>query len=161
MRELEIRSGARLVVVGAIGESASSEAAFLVSMRLNCRGVRTVNLGTGITLSEAATALARHHGAEALLLVSESGVHVTRQLSGLAALRTAGDVAGPVFVGGAGTGSWRKLRPLAAELRGLGVTEVLSDLADAAALLPSQVAAALPPVAGARALPESVAARVA
>ncbi|MFE0107440.1 hypothetical protein [Streptomyces sp. NPDC059009] len=160
MREVETRSGVRLVVVGAIGEGASSAAAFLVSMRLNCRGVRTVNLGTGITLAEAAAALSRHRGAEALLLVSESGVHVTRQLSGLAELRTAGDVAGPVFVGGAGSGSWRALRPLAAQLRGLGVTEVLSDLADAAALLPDRHSGTVPAVA-APAQPEPVAVQVA
>ena len=153
MREDAIGSRARLVVVGAIGDSASSEAAFLVSMRLNCRGVRAVNLGTGITLADAATALARHRRAEALLLVTESGLRVTRQLAGLAELRTAGDVARPVFVGGVGAGSWRTLRPLAAELRRLGVTDVLGDLVDAAALLPNRPAGAAC-TAGGRAAPE-------
>ncbi|MEU2765063.1 hypothetical protein AB0935_32900 [Streptomyces sp. NPDC007027] len=137
MSDLESGPGERLVVVGVMGEAASSTESLLASMRLNCRGVQTVNLGMGVTLEQAAAELARRRDAQALLLVCATGVRsVAAQLAGLAELRTSGSLARPVFVGGTGGESWRELRPLAAQLRGLGVAQVLADLADAAYLLP-------------------------
>ncbi|MGW7281074.1 hypothetical protein ACWGIV_22805 [Streptomyces sp. NPDC054844] len=135
--ELEHGPGARTVVVGAIGELVSPADSFLVSMRLNCRGVRAANLGTGVTLDQAAAELSCRQDAEALLLIcGDSARIVVRQLAGLRELVSAGAVARPVFVGGARGGSWRELQGVAASLRRGGVTQVLADLADAAYLLP-------------------------
>ncbi|MER7699602.1 MULTISPECIES: hypothetical protein [unclassified Streptomyces] len=137
MSDLESGPGERLVVVGVMGDAASSAESFLVSMRLSCRGIQTLNLGTGVTLDQAAAEVARRRDAQALLLVCATGVHaVAGQLAGLAALKASGSLARPVFVGGTGGDSWRELRPLAARLQGLGVAQVLADLADAAYLLP-------------------------
>lgn len=144
MSDLESGVGVRFVVVGVMGETASSAEGFLVSMRLNCRGVRALNLGTGVTLDRAAAEFSRHDDAQALLLVCATGAHaMTRQLAGLADLRISGSLARPVFVGGIGGGSWRNLRPMAAGLRRLGVAQVLSDLADAAYLIPARRADAI------------------
>ncbi|MGW8065173.1 hypothetical protein ACVV2G_23630 [Streptomyces ziwulingensis] len=135
--ELEHGPAARTVVVGAIGESASPADSFLVSMRLNCRGVRAVNLGTGVTLEQATVELSCRREVEALLLIcGDSARGVVRQLSGLRDLVAVGAVSRPVFVGGARGGSWRELQGIAANLRRGGVTQVLADLADAAYLLP-------------------------
>ncbi|MFC8246696.1 hypothetical protein [Streptomyces chartreusis] len=137
MGDLENGPGARTVVVGAIGDSASPADSFLVSMRLSCRGVRAVNLGTGMTLDQAAAELSCHWAAEALLLICTGRARaVVRQLSGLAELAAAGAIARPVFVGGVRGSSWRELQGVAAPLRRAGVTQVLADLADAAYLLP-------------------------
>ncbi|MDN3270388.1 hypothetical protein [Streptomyces sp. MA15] len=135
--ELEHGVGARTVIIGAIGESASPVDSFLVSMRLSCRGVRVVNLGAGVTLDRAAAELACRREVEALLLIcGDSARAVVRQLSGLEDLVTAGAVTRPVFVGGVRGGVWRELQGVAARLRRGGVTQVLADLADAAYLLP-------------------------
>ncbi|MFE5262362.1 hypothetical protein [Streptomyces coelicoflavus] len=135
--ELEHGPGVRTVVVGAMGESVSPADSFLASMRLNCRGVRAANLGTGVTLDQAAAELSCRREAEALLLIcGDSGSVVVRQLAGLTGLVAAGAVTRPVFVGGPSGGSWRELQGVAASLRRCGVTQVLADLADAAYLLP-------------------------
>ncbi|MCF2131794.1 hypothetical protein L1I79_36030 [Strepomyces sp. STD 3.1] len=135
--ELEHGPGARTVVVGAIGELVSPADSFLVSMRLSCRGVRAANLGTGVTLDQAAAELSCHQEAEALLLIcDDSAGVVVRQLAGLRELVAAGAVTRPVFVGGVRGGAWRELQGVAASLRRGGVTQVLADLADAAYLLP-------------------------
>ncbi|MFD4021771.1 hypothetical protein [Streptomyces sp. SH5] len=137
MSDLESRPGERLVMVGVMGGAASSAESFLVSMRLSCRGVQALNLGTGVTLGQAAAEVAHRPDVQALLLVCATGVHaVAGQLAGLAELKASGSLAPPVFVGGARGDCWRELRPLAAHLRGLGVAQVLADLADAAYLLP-------------------------
>ncbi|MEE1941976.1 hypothetical protein V1L54_21660 [Streptomyces sp. TRM 70361] len=131
--------GARLVVVGAVGGAASAAGSLLVSMRLGCRGVQAVNLGTGVTLGRAADELSRRQEAEALLFISDdNGRGVVRQLAGLGELQAVGAVARPVFVGGTGSGSWRELRSVAARLHELGVAQVLSDVVDAVYLLPSR-----------------------
>ncbi|WP_328436798.1 hypothetical protein OHA71_05945 [Streptomyces sp. NBC_00444] len=139
MSELESGFGARLVVVGAIGDSATAVDSFLVSMRLSCRGVRAVNLGTGVTLERAAAELSRRRDAEALLFICDASAQsAVRQLAGLEDLRAAGAVTRPVFVGGTGDEAWRELRRVAARLQGFGVAQVLSDLVDAAYLLPAR-----------------------
>ncbi|MEI5033052.1 hypothetical protein RB201_09740 [Streptomyces sp. S1A(2023)] len=157
MSDLESGPGQRLVVVGVMGEAASSADSFLVSMRLGCRGVQTLNLGKGVTLDQAAAEVARRRDVQALLLVCAAGAHaVTGQLAGLAKLQASGSLAPPVFVGGTGGDSWRELRPLAAGLHGLGVAQVLADLADAAYLLPvrrSSVRGAVPASPGADKVP--------
>ncbi|WP_432193579.1 hypothetical protein [Streptomyces sp. bgisy027] len=137
MGDIESGLGARTAVVGAIGDSASPADAFLISMRLSCRGVRPVNLGTGLTLDQAAAEMSCHWGAEALLLICTGRTRtVVRQLSGLADLAAAGAIGRPVFVGGARGSAWRELQEVAAPLRRAGVAQVLADLADAAYLLP-------------------------
>ena len=105
MGELESGPGERLVVVGVMGDAASSADSFLVSMRLSCRGVQTLNLGTGVTLDRAAVEVARCRDVQALLLVCAGGAHaVAGQLAGLAELKASGSLAPPVFVGGTGAG---------------------------------------------------------
>ncbi|MCF6524518.1 hypothetical protein [Streptomyces sp. JJ36] len=131
---------ARLVVVGALGDSLPATEGFLVSMRLRCRGFRTVNLGTGVTLPGALAALVRHPRAEALLLAGGPGAPLARELTGLRRWCAAGGVRRPVFVGGSGDGAWRLPGPAAVALRELGVAAVLADLADAAFLLPRRAA---------------------
>ncbi|MCW5249592.1 MULTISPECIES: hypothetical protein [unclassified Streptomyces] len=129
--------GARTVVVGALGDSVSPVDSFLMAMRLGCRGVRAVNLGTGVTLDRAAAELECRDEAEALLLLcGDDPATVARQLSGLGELVATGGVTRPVLVGGTGAGSWRELLTIAGGLRRAGVTQVLADLADAAHLLP-------------------------
>ncbi|MER5218147.1 hypothetical protein ABT063_48565 [Streptomyces sp. NPDC002838] len=139
MSDLEIGLGGRLVVVGVLGESASATDSFLICMRLSCRGIRAVNLGTGVTLERAAAELSRRRDAEALLFICDASVRsAVRQLAGLGEMRAAGVVQCPVFVGGTGGGSWQELRHAAARLQGFGVAQVLSDLVDAAYLLPAR-----------------------
>ncbi|MCX3063654.1 hypothetical protein [Streptomyces beihaiensis] len=98
MREHGNGTDGGLVVVGAIGDAASPETVFLTSMRLNCRGVRTANLGTGLTLAEAAEALARHHRADALLLLGGARDRRAPRLARLAELSGGDRAAGPLPV---------------------------------------------------------------
>ncbi|WP_128555643.1 hypothetical protein [Streptomyces triticagri] len=146
MNSATARPGTALAVLGVIGGSEGAADGFLAAMRLSCRGVRTVNLGTGVSLERAATVLARRPDAQALLLVAGApGPALVRGLVDLPWLLATGGLNRPVIVGGSpgsgGTEGSRSGDPgatTAGRLLGLGVTQVLPDLADAAQLLLSR-----------------------
>lgn len=138
MRELYDGTENLPVIVGAFGQAASSETVFLLAMRLNCRGKQTVNLGTGITLDDAARALTRHNKAEAVLLTGNASDRQAPHLARLSEVCSRRGTAGPVLASPTGAGFWSRDGLSAAQLGESGLADILSGLGQAAFLLPAR-----------------------
>jgi methylaspartate mutase sigma subunit len=121
-------AGPRVVILGVAASDAHAVANQLIAMMLRQKGFVVINLGVCTPLEEFAEAYRAHPQAEAVLIGSLNG-HAYEDLKALPQLRSAGQLACPIIVGGNLSVGSHKSQDTADRLRALGVDHIL-DSAD-------------------------------
>ncbi|HTQ17428.1 cobalamin-dependent protein [Mycobacterium sp.] len=128
----------RVVILGVAASDAHAVANQLIAMMLRQQGFVVVNLGVCTPLEEFAEAYRAHPQAEAVLIGSLNG-HAYEDLKDLPELRSAGQLACPIIVGGNLSVGSHKGPETANRLRALGVDHIL-DSADELPVLLNRLA---------------------
>jgi methylaspartate mutase sigma subunit len=118
----------RVVILGVAASDAHAVANQLIAMMLRQQGFVVINLGVCTPLEEFAEAYRAHPQAEAVLIGSLNG-HAYEDLKDLPHLRSTGQLACPIIVGGNLSVGSHKGPETANRLRALGVDHIL-DTAD-------------------------------
>ena len=118
----------RVVILGVAASDAHAVANQLIAMMLRQQGFVVINLGVCTPLEEFAEAYRAHPQAEAVLIGSLNG-HAYEDLKDLPQLRSTGQLACPIIVGGNLSVGSHKGPETANRLRVLGVDHIL-DTAD-------------------------------
>ena len=118
----------RVVILGVAASDAHAVANQLIAMMLRQQGFVVINLGVCTPLEEFAEAYRAHPQAEAVLIGSLNG-HAYEDLKDLPQLRSTGQLACPIIVGGNLSVGSHKGPEIANRLRVLGVDHIL-DTAD-------------------------------
>jgi methylaspartate mutase sigma subunit len=124
----------RLVILGVAASDAHAVANQLIAMMLRQRGFVVINLGVCTPLEEFADAYRAYPNAEAILIGSLNG-HAYEDLKALPRLRSAGELACPVIVGGNLSVGSHKGPETVDRLRALGVDHILDAADELPALL--------------------------
>ncbi len=125
----------RVVILGVAESDAHAVANQLIAHQLREDGFLVVNLGVCTALTEFADAVRRYPEAEAVIIGSLNG-HARADLSGLPALRAAGQLRCPVIVGGnLSVGSEKSAHTEVALIDDLGIDHIVHDPNDLVALL--------------------------
>lgn len=127
-------SAPRVLILGVAASDAHAVANQLIAMMLRQEGFVVINLGVCTPLEEFAEAYRAHPQAEAVLIGSLNG-HAYEDLKGLPQLRSAGQLACPIIVGGNLSVGSHKSPETANRLRALGVDHILEDPHELPALL--------------------------
>ncbi|MGB9226168.1 cobalamin-dependent protein [Mycobacterium sp.] len=127
-------SAPRVLILGVAASDAHAVANQLIAMMLRQEGFVVINLGVCTPLEEFAEAYRAHPQAEAVLIGSLNG-HAYEDLKGLPQLRSAGQLACPIIVGGNLSVGSHKGPEAANRLRALGVDHILEDPHELPALL--------------------------
>ncbi len=128
----------RVVILGVAASDAHAVANQLIAMMLRQQGFVVINLGVCTPLEEFAEAYRAHPQAEAVLIGSLNG-HAYEDLKDLPQLRSAGQLACPIIVGGNLSVGSHKGPETANRLRALGVDHIL-DTADELPVLLNRLA---------------------
>jgi methylaspartate mutase sigma subunit len=124
----------RVVILGVAASDAHAVANQLIAMMLRQKGFVVVNLGVCTPLEEFADAHRAYPHAEAVLIGSLNG-HAYEDLKALPQLRSAGQLACPIIVGGNLSVGSHKSPETANRLRALGVDHILEDAHELPVLL--------------------------
>jgi methylaspartate mutase sigma subunit len=124
----------RLVILGVAASDAHAVANQVIAMMLRQKGFVVINLGVCTPLEEFAEAYRAHPQAEAVLIGSLNG-HAYEDLRALPQLRSAGQLACPIVVGGNLSVGSHKNPETANRIRALGVDHILDDADQLPALL--------------------------
>jgi methylaspartate mutase sigma subunit len=124
----------RVVILGVAASDAHAVANQLIAMMLRQKGFVVINLGVCTPLEEFAEAHRTHPHAEAVLIGSLNG-HAYEDLKALPQLRSAGQLACPIIVGGNLSVGSHKSPETADRLSALGVDHILEDAHQLPALL--------------------------
>lgn len=116
----------RVVILGVAASDAHAVANQLIAIMLRQQGFVVINLGVCTPLEEFADAYRAHPQAEAILIGSLNG-HAYEDLKRLPQLRSAGQLACPIIVGGNLSVGSHKSPESANRLRALGVDHILED----------------------------------
>jgi methylaspartate mutase sigma subunit len=144
-----VNTGApRVVILGVAASDAHAVANQLIAMMLRQQGFVVINLGVCTPLEEFAEAYRAHPQAEAVLIGSLNG-HAYEDLKALPQLRSAGQLACPIIVGGNLSVGSHKSPETIDRLRALGVDHILQDPHQLSDLLDELAAARTPVLVGA------------
>jgi methylaspartate mutase sigma subunit len=124
----------RLVILGVAASDAHAVANQVIAMMLRQKGFVVINLGVCTPLEEFADAYRAYPHAEAVLIGSLNG-HAYEDLKALPQLRSAGELACPIVVGGNLSVGSHKSPETANRLRALGVDHILDSADGLTALL--------------------------
>jgi methylaspartate mutase sigma subunit len=124
----------RVVILGVAASDAHAVANQLIAMMLRQQGFVVINLGVCTPLEEFAEAYRAHPQAEAVLIGSLNG-HAYEDLKDLPHLRSAGQLACPIIIGGNLSVGSHKSPETVNRLRALGVDHILEDAHQLTALL--------------------------
>jgi len=124
----------RVVILGVAASDAHAVANQLIAMMLRQKGFVVINLGVCTPLEEFAEAYHAYPHAEAVLIGSLNG-HAYEDLKALPQLRSAGQLACPIIVGGNLSVGSHKSADTASRLLDLGVDHILEDANELGALL--------------------------
>jgi methylaspartate mutase sigma subunit len=114
----------RVVILGVAASDAHAVANQLIAMMLRQQGFVVINLGVCTPLEEFAEAYSAYPHAEAVLIGSLNG-HAYEDLKALPQLRSGGELACPIIVGGNLSVGSHKSPETANKLRALGVDHIL------------------------------------
>jgi methylaspartate mutase sigma subunit len=131
---VNIDAAPRVVILGVAASDAHAVANQLIAMMLRQKGFVVINLGVCTPLEEFADAYRAHPRAEAVLIGSLNG-HAYEDLKALPQLRSAGQLACPIIVGGNPSVGSHKSPETANRLKALGVDHILEDVHQLPALL--------------------------
>jgi methylaspartate mutase sigma subunit len=138
----------RVLILGVAASDAHAVANQLIAMMLRQKGFVVINLGVCTPLEEFAEAYRANPQAEAVLIGSLNG-HAYEDLKPLPQLRSAGQLACPIIVGGNLSVGSHKGPETANRLRDLGIDHILQDPHELPALLDQLAAARTPVMVGA------------
>jgi methylaspartate mutase sigma subunit len=124
----------RLVILGVAASDSHAVANQLIAMMLRQKGFIVINLGVCTPLEEFADAYRAYPHTEAVLIGSLNG-HAYEDLKALPQLRSAGQLACPIIVGGNLSVGSHKSTDTAHRLRALGVDHILDTADELPALL--------------------------
>ena len=136
--DTQANTAPRVVILGVAASDAHAVANQLIAMMLRQQGFVVINLGVCTPLEEFAEAYRAHPQAEAVLIGSLNG-HAYEDLKDLPQLRSAGQLACPIIVGGNLSVGSHKGPETANRLRALGVDHIL-DTADELPVLLNRLA---------------------
>jgi methylaspartate mutase sigma subunit len=131
---VNIEVGPRVVILGVAASDAHAVANQLIAMMLRQKGFAVINLGVCTPLEDFADAYRAYPDAEAVLIGSLNG-HAYEDLKALPQLRSAGELACPIIVGGNLSVGSHKSPETANRLRALGVDHILDSADGLTALL--------------------------
>ncbi|MGB9308608.1 MAG: cobalamin-dependent protein [Mycobacterium sp.] len=138
----------RVLILGVAASDAHAVANQLIAMMLRQKGFVVINLGVCTPLEEFAEAYRANPQAEAVLIGSLNG-HAYEDLKELPQLRSAGQLACPIIVGGNLSVGSHKGPETANRLRALGIDHILQEPHQLPALLDQLAAARTPELVGA------------
>ncbi len=138
----------RVLILGVAASDAHAVANQLIAMMLRQKGFVVINLGVCTPLEEFAEAYRANPQAEAVLIGSLNG-HAYEDLKALPELRSEGQLACPIILGGNLSVGSHKGPETANRLRALGIDHILQDPHQLPALLDQLAAARTPELVGA------------
>jgi len=131
---IDTNAAPRVVILGVAASDAHAVANQLIAIMLRDNGLVVINLGVCTPLEEFAQTYRAYPTAEAVLIGSLNG-HAYEDLKGLPQLRSTGQLACPIIVGGNLSVGSRKSAETANRLRALGIDHILDTADELPALL--------------------------